>query len=109
MAQKVQVVLVDDIDGSPGDQTVTFSYAGVSYEIDLSDANADKFADALAPYLANARKVGGSRRGRRRGAAARTGGPSASDVREWARKEGLEVSERGRIPADVLERYEAAH
>lgn len=108
MAQKVQVVLVDDLDGGPGDQTVTFSYQGVGYEIDLSDANAAKFADTLALYIGNGRKVGGSRRAGRRGAA-RAGGPSPSDVREWARGRGIEVNERGRISSEVLEKYEAAH
>jgi hypothetical protein len=106
VAQKVQVVLVDDIDGAPGDQTVTFAYNGVAYEIDLSNENADRFADLLAPYIGHARRVGGS--GRRAGRRT-TGGPSPSVIREWAKTQGIEVNERGRISAELRSKYDAAH
>lgn len=107
MAQKVQVVLVDDLDGGPGDQTVTFSYQGVAYEIDLSDANAAKLADVLAPYIGHGRKVGGTAR---RGSARRSGGAGNSGkIREWAKAQGLEVNERGRISAELRAKYDAAH
>jgi hypothetical protein len=114
VAQKVQVVLVDDIDGGEAEETVTFALDGVSYEIDLSAPNAAKLRDAFAPYLGSARRVGGrasSGRGRRP-AATRSGGGSGrstAEIREWARNNGYTVNERGRIPANVLEAYEKAH
>ncbi|WGL52893.1 Lsr2 family protein [Nocardioides sp. BP30] len=109
MAQKVQIVLEDDIDGGDATQTVTFALDGTSYEIDLNDANAEKLRDAFAPFLGHARKVsgGGQRRGRRP-AAANTGGVSAKEVREWARSNGYSVPERGRIPAEVRNAFDAA-
>jgi len=108
MARNVSVVITDDIDGSPDAQTVTFGVDGVSYEIDLSAANRAKLSDALAPFIAAGRRA--SRAGRRRGA----GRPSGervdrAAVRTWAREAGLAVSERGRISADVMRRYDAAH
>ncbi|MGH1563811.1 histone-like nucleoid-structuring protein Lsr2 [Mumia sp. DW29H23] len=113
MAQKIQVILVDDIDGGDAEETISFALDGVSYEIDLSAKNAKKLRDALAPYVAEARKARGSRRrpgggggaGRRRGGAA----SSASEIREWARENGYEVSERGRVSEEVRAAYEAAH
>ena len=105
MAQKVQVVLVDDLDGGAADQTVTFSFAGVSYEIDLSQRNADKFADVLAPYLGHARRTGSTGR---RAARRSTGKNSPGAIRERAESQGLEVNERGRISADLRARYEAS-
>lgn len=106
MAQKVQVILLDDIDGGQADETVSFALDGVTYEIDLSKKNAAKFRDVLAPYVGSARKAGG-RRGR--GRASRGGRTDTTAVREWARSQGLKVSDRGRIPTDILEQYEAAH
>ena len=112
MAQKIQVILVDDIDGGDAEETVSFALDGVSYEIDLSAKNATRLRDALAPYVAEARKSRGGRR-RSSGAASRRRGPSdapsASDVREWARENGYEVSERGRVSAEVRSAYEATH
>ena len=107
MAQRVNIVLVDDIDGSEASETVAFGLDGTSYEIDLNDKNATKLRDALAGYVGHARKVGGARR--TRGAAKSAGGTSAKDVREWARANGHKVPDRGRIPADVREAYDAAH
>lgn len=108
MAQKVQIVLEDDIDGGEATQTVTFALDGTSYEIDLNDANAEKLRDAFAPFLGHARKLsGGQRRGRRPGAA-NAGGVSAKEVREWARSNGFTVPERGRIPAEVRNAFDAA-
>lgn len=106
MAQKVQVVLVDDLDGGPADRTVTFSFAGVSYEIDLSDKNAEEFADALSTYIGHARRVGSSSRRRTR---RDTGKGTPAQVREWAKAEGREVNERGRISAELRAEYDAAH
>jgi hypothetical protein len=112
MAQKVTVSLVDDMDGSTAAETVEFSLDGVSYEIDLSDANAKKLRDALAGYVSAARRAGGRRRSA--GTARRAGGGGArpsvdreqnAAIREWARKQGLKISDRGRIPGEVLEAY----
>lgn len=107
MAQKVSIVLVDDLDGTEATETVSFGLDGTSYEIDLTDANAAALREALSGYVGHARKVtGGSRRTRK------TSGASTSntkDVREWAKSQGMEVSERGRISADVQQAYDAAH
>ncbi len=108
MAQKVQVLLVDDIDEGKADETVQFSLDGVSYEIDLSSKNAAKLRDALAGYVGVARRVG-SRGGRRRGRARSSDNGSAREVREWARANGYQVSDRGRVPAEVTEAYRAAN
>ncbi|KAA1419559.1 Lsr2 family protein [Nocardioides humilatus] len=108
MAQRVNIVLVDDIDGSEASETVAFGLDGSSYEIDLNEKNAAKLRDALAGYVGHARKVGGARRGRS-AAKAPAGGVSAKDVRDWARANGHKVPDRGRIPADVREAYDAAH
>jgi hypothetical protein len=106
MAQRVHIVLEDDLDGSSADETVTFGLDGVSYEIDLSKKNAAKLRDALANYVGHARRASsrGGRRGRRS-----SSGPSPSQVREWARAHGYEVSDRGRVPADVRTAYDAAN
>lgn len=116
MAQRVNIVLVDDIDGSDATQTVAFGLDGASYEIDLNDANAGALREALAPYVGHARKVGrggggggGAKRGGRGAAASSGTGASAKEIREWARDNGHSVPERGRIPADVREAYDAAH
>lgn len=107
MAQKVSILLVDDLDGTEATETVTFGLDGTSYEIDLNDANAAALREALSGYVGHARKVtGGGRRGRKSG-----GGSSSNtkDVREWAKAQGMEVSERGRISADVQQAYDVAH
>lgn len=119
MAQKVQVILVDDVDGGDASETVTFGLDGVSYEIDLNDDNAAKLRDALATWVGHARRVAGrSTGGRRRSASSGSsasssgsakGGTDTAAVRAWARENGYEVSERGRIAADVLAAYEAAN
>lgn len=113
MAQKVNIVLIDDIDGSPADETVVFGLDGTTYEIDLSDANAAQLRDALAGYVGHARKVTASRRGgstaRRSSGGSSSSGVDTKAVREWARANGHEVSERGRVPASVIEAYQAAN
>ena len=109
MAQKVNIVLVDDIDGSEASETVSFGLDGASYEIDLNDKNAAALRDALATYVGHGRKVGtGARRGRRAGGAS-AGGPSAKEIREWARANGYDVPDRGRVSAEVRQAYDAAH
>lgn len=111
MAQRVNIVLVDDIDGSDATQTVAFGLDGASYEIDVNDANAAALREALAPYVGHARKVGRGGGGAKRSgrAAAAAGGASAKEIREWARANGHAVPERGRISADVREAYDAAN
>jgi hypothetical protein len=105
MAQKVTVVLEDDIDGGPATQTVAFSVDGDAYEIDLNDANAARFKDVMAPFVGAARRGsrGGSRSGRGRGRGRNT---KTAEIRAWARANGQKVNERGRIPADVVAAYE---
>jgi len=107
MAQRLKVELVDDIDGNDADETVTFSLDGVSYEIDLSTKNAGKMRDSLAPYVGAARKVGG--RKRRGSSGRRSAANNTAEIRDWARSKGYEVSERGRIPAEIRQAYDAAH
>jgi hypothetical protein len=105
VARKVQYLLVDDVDGGEAEETVSFGLDGTSYEIDLSKKNAKALRDALAPYVSSARRAGG-RRARGRGG---RGGGRASDtaaIREWARSQGMKISDRGRIPADIIEKYE---
>jgi hypothetical protein len=117
MARKVQVILSDDLDDSiSADETVSFALDGTTYEIDLSEKNANEMRDVLGKYVSAARKV--SSRGTRASGAGRsraTGGGGRMDreqagaIRDWARKNGHPVSDRGRIPASVVEAYEAAH
>ena len=106
MAQRTQVLYVDDIDGSAAEGTMRFGLGGVDYEIDLNKKHADQLAKAIGPFIEAARRVPSSRRPAR---GARPARHNQSDVRAWARAQGLQVSDRGRIPADVLTKYEAAH
>jgi hypothetical protein len=110
MAQRVNVVLVDDIDGSDASETVGFALDGVDYEIDLSDKHAAALRDAVSLYVGHARRTGGRRKGGRRSSApAATGDVSAADIRAWARENGWDVPERGRVSAEVREAYAAAN
>jgi hypothetical protein len=112
VAQQVQVVLIDDIDGSEATETVEFGLDGVNYTIDLSAENAQALRDALAPYLGHATKATRRRAARagatRAAAPARSRAGSTAAIREWARSQGMEISDRGRIPNAVREQYEAA-
>jgi hypothetical protein len=107
VAQRTEIVFTDDLNGGPAEGTVTFEFDGASYEIDLSKKNADKLAKALQPYITAGRRVTGGTRAHRRGAT-RPARQDQSAVREWARSHGLKVSDRGRIPADITARYQAA-
>lgn len=107
MAQKVHIVLVDDLDDSEADETVTFGLDGATYEIDLNSANAARLREALASYVGHGRKVGGRRTARK--APAGGNGPSAAEIRAWARSNGHDVPERGRVSAEVRQAYEAAN
>jgi hypothetical protein len=108
VAQKVQVLLVDDIDGSEATETVSFGLDGVAYEIALSSRNPGELRPELAQYVDHARKSSGSqaRRRRQRNGAGRE---QSARIREWARSHGHKVNERGRIPANIVAEYEAAH
>jgi hypothetical protein len=105
MAQKITVALEDDLDGGPANETVRFGIGGTEYEIDLSKRNAATFRRKLAPFIEHARKAGrGARRRPGRTASSRE---RSADIRAWAKDQGIAVSERGRIPASVVEQYEA--
>ena len=123
MARKIVHQLVDDLDGTVlevgSGETILFSLDGTAYEIDLTDENAAALRDALAPFIAAARSVS-ARAGGRSGSGSsggsggarrqkRSGRRDYAPVREWAAQNGYTVSERGRIPAPVLEAYDAAH
>jgi Lsr2 len=105
-AAPLGVVLEDDLDGGPADETLRFAIGVTEYEIDLSKKNAKTFHKVLAPFVEHARKVG--RRQRRRAVRPSSARERSSDFRAWAKAQGIAVSERGRIPASVIERYEAA-
>lgn len=128
MAKRVEVLLIDDVDGSQADESLPFAFDGISYEIDLSDGNAERFRDAMAPWLAHARRVAGrpgvrkARSGGKppvsspppprsdatRAASNGVGGEDRRAIREWARAKNINVSARGRIPQSIVDRYRAA-
>lgn len=105
MAQKVLVALVDDLDGGPADETVRFGIDGAEYEIELSKKNAAAFRKQLEPFIENARRAG---RQRRRPGRATSSRQHSGEIRAWAKQRGIAVSERGRIPASIVEEYAAA-
>jgi Lsr2 len=116
MAQKVQVVLTCDLDDEevPAAETVTFGFDGSTYAFELCEKHLGEFQDTIQAYIGSARLADGPRR--RRTAAASPGrtrravnGVSSSDIRAWARESGYDVSERGRIPAEIRSAYEAAN
>ncbi len=106
VAQKVQTLFIDDLDGSAAEGTVRFGLDGTEYEIDLNSGHAQRLRDALAAYLRAGRRVsGGSRRparGERRGPAS---GLNTTEVREWAKAHGIEVEDRGRVPAELVVKF----
>ena len=117
MAKRVSVVLEDDLDGTPAEESVSFALDGQNYEIDLNSKNAEALREALSNYIGHARKSGGprlprparSRAGGATGSAtARTDREQIKAVREWARRNGYQVSDRGRIAAPILEAYNNA-
>lgn len=119
MAVRTQQILVDDLDGGDAEETVEFALDGVTYEIDLSATNAEALREALALYVGHATRTGGRRRtGRNRAAGSagvagsnggHGGGGDAAQIRAWASEHGLSVNARGRIPAEIVAQYEAAH
>lgn len=107
MATKTVTELIDDTDGKPAEETVTFGVDGVQYEIDLSTGNAEALRAVLAPYADAARRTGGRRAANGRPVRVATEVDNKA-VRAWAASNGVELSSRGRIPAHVLEQYRAA-
>jgi Lsr2 len=108
MAQKIQTLFIDDIDGSAAEGTVRFALDGTDYEIDLSSKHSDELREILADYIAHARKAGGTTR---RAIARGSRKASAIDtvaVRTWARENGYDIKERGRVPADVVAKFQEA-
>jgi nucleoid-associated protein Lsr2 len=106
MATQITVTLEDDLDGGPAEETVRFAVGGTEYEIDLNKKNARAFRKQLAPFIEHARRAG--RGQRRRPARSASSREPSGDIRAWAKEQGIAVSGRGRIPASVLEQYEAA-
>lgn len=106
MAQRVQVILEDDLDGSSASETVRFGLDGVDYEIDLSAENAEKLRKDLSKWVESARKVARKRKPTRGGAQA-AGTPT--EIREWARAQGMQISNRGRVPTEAREAYALAN
>ncbi|KPC65977.1 histone-like nucleoid-structuring protein Lsr2 [Streptomyces chattanoogensis] len=109
MAQKVQVLLVDDLDGGEAHETVTFALDGKSYEIDLTDANAQKLRDSLADFVKAGRRTGGRSAGRGKARATSAGSQDTAKIRAWAKENGYNVNDRGRVPADIREAFEKAN
>jgi hypothetical protein len=111
VAQRVQIILVCDLheDETPGTETVSFALDGTSYEIDVCDAHAREMRDSFARFVGVARRATGRAAGGARRRGRRGGSGEAAQIRGWARERGLSVPERGRIPADLAERYAAAH
>lgn len=105
MAQRVNIELVDDIDGSEAVETVTFGLDGVAYEMDLNEKNAVRLRRTFDAYVSAARKVS---RGKATNRRSTPSGPPAADVRAWAQANGFEVPEKGRIPTEIREAYAAA-
>jgi hypothetical protein len=111
MAQRVQVILEDDLDGGQAAETVEFALDGVSYEIDLSDGNASALRNDLARWVGHSRRSGGRRQTRRRNGGASSGATreELARIREWGRNNGYSVSDRGRVSQDVQDAYAAAN
>ena len=109
MAQKIQTLFIDDIDGSDAEGTVRFALDGAEYEIDLNANHAAALRRALARYIDAARRsTGAARRPARSGRRASASGVNTTEVREWAKAQGIEVKDRGRVPAELVVRFKAA-
>ncbi len=111
MAQKIQTLFIDDLDGGEAEGTVRFGLDGTDYEIDLSAPHAKALRKSLGKYVGAARKISGAgrRRGHSGGRRNAAGGPSPSEVREWAKAQGIEVRDRGRVPTELVVKFQAAN
>lgn len=108
MAQKIQTLFIDDLDGSEAEGTVRFGLDGVDYEIDLNTAHAQELRTALAPYTEAGRKAGGTSRRPARVRGKTSSGLNSTEVRDWAKANGIDIKDRGRVPADLIARFQAA-
>ena len=110
MAQKIQTLFIDDLDGSEADGTVRFGLDGTDYEIDLNTGHAQALREALEPYVSVARRPGGggARKPARSARKASASEPNTTEVREWAKAQGIEVKDRGRVPAELVVKFRAA-
>jgi hypothetical protein len=109
MAQKIQTLFIDDLDGGAAEGTVRFGLDGTEYEIDLNAAHAKALRKAVQKYIGAGRKVASARRpGRGSGRRAANGSPSPNDVREWAKAQGIEVKDRGRVSSELVVKFQAA-
>jgi len=108
VAQKIQTLFIDDLDGGEAAGTVRFSLDGTQYEIDLSEQHTDALRTALAKYVEHARKVGGTSRRQARGGRRGAEAVDTAKVREWAKGQGIDIKDRGRVPANIVEKYRAA-
>ena len=109
MAQKIQTLFIDDLDGSEAEGTVRFGLDGTEYEIDLNAEHAQALRDGLARYVQAARRAGGgARQPARGGRRAPAGGVDSTEVREWAKAQGIDVKDRGRVPAGLVVKFKAA-
>jgi hypothetical protein len=110
MARRIQTLLIDDVNGSDADETVTFVLDGREYEIDLTTAHADELREVLGEFLNAARRIGSGQRTGRRGVARRqtpgTGDGEMAAIRAWAKEQGMAVNDRGRISSEIREAYE---
>jgi hypothetical protein len=107
MATRTTVTLEDDLEGGPANETLLFSLGAAEYEIDLNAKNARRFRAHMKPFVDHARKPGPARR--RRAARPASTRQRSSDIRAWAKEHGIDVSDRGRIPDSVIERYDATN
>jgi hypothetical protein len=107
VAQKVKIILIDDIDGNEADETVRFGLDGVQYEIDLSEEHASELRSALAEYVGAARRSNSSKQ-QRPSAPSPSRNQEAAQIREWAKENGYNVSSRGRVNSEIVEAYRAA-
>jgi hypothetical protein len=111
VAQKITTLFIDDIDGGAAEGTVRFALDGTDYEIDLNAKHSEELRSALGKYVSHARKVGGAARRAGRGVGRGRGTGSAqntTEIRNWARENGIDIKDRGRVPADVVAKYQAA-
>jgi hypothetical protein len=110
VAQKIQTLFIDDLDGSEAEGTVRFGLDGTEYEIDLNTKHADALRNALVRYVEAARRpsIGGARRSTRNSRRSNAGGLNSTEVREWAKSQGIEVKDRGRVPAELAVKFKAA-
>jgi len=108
MAQKIQTLFIDDIDGGTAEGTVRFGLDGNEFEIDLSAKHSDQLRETLANYVAHARKVSGAARRAPRGRRSNTGTIDTAKVREWAKVQGIDIKDRGRVPGNIVEQYRTA-